>query len=51
MLLASTDLGLIRIGYAREDHDAVLQDLADTVSPRILHAPWLLDTAARELDE
>lgn len=51
LLLASTDLGLIRIAYAREGHDAVLQELTDKISPRILHAPELLDTAARELDE
>ena len=51
LLLAATDLGLVRIAYAREGHNAVLQDLADKVSPRILHAPARLDTAARELDE
>lgn len=51
LLLAATDLGLIRVAYPREDHDAVLQQLANKVSPRILHAPARLDTAARELDE
>jgi methylated-DNA-[protein]-cysteine S-methyltransferase len=51
LLLAATDLGLVRIAYAREGHDAVLQNLADKISPRILHAPARLDTAARELDE
>ena len=51
LLLAATDLGLVRIAYAREGHNAVLQDLADKVSPRILHAPARLETAARELDE
>ena len=35
----------------REDHDTVLQTLSDRISPRILHAPARLDTAARELDE
>ncbi|MFJ4227931.1 methylated-DNA--[protein]-cysteine S-methyltransferase, partial [Paenarthrobacter nicotinovorans] len=34
-----------------ENHDSVLQLLADTVSPRILEAPLRLDDAARELDE
>jgi len=39
------------VAYAREDHDAVLQVLADKVSPRILHVPARLDLAARELEE
>lgn len=51
LLLAATEQGLVRVAYAREDHDSVLQDLADAVSPRILDAPARLDTAARELDE
>lgn len=51
LLLAATEQGLIRVAYAREDHDAVLAQLADKVSPRILHAPARLDAAARELDE
>ncbi|MFJ5725259.1 methylated-DNA--[protein]-cysteine S-methyltransferase [Streptomyces sp. NPDC093149] len=51
LLLAATGRGLIRVAYAVEDHDKVLQTLADKVSPRILHAPGRLDTAAREMDE
>lgn len=51
LLLAATEDGLIRVAYDREDHDAVLQQLADKVSPRILQAPRRLDIAARELDE
>jgi methylated-DNA-[protein]-cysteine S-methyltransferase len=51
LLLAATDRGLIRVAYAAEDHDAVLQALADQVSPRILRAPARLDQAARELGE
>lgn len=51
LLLAGTEQGLLRVAYAREDHDSVLQHLADKVSPRILHAPARLDAAARELDE
>ena len=51
LLLAATEQGLVRVAYAREDHDAVLQALADQVSPRILHAPGRLDLAARELQE
>jgi len=51
LLLAATDQGLIRVAYAVEDHDAVLQQLADKVSPRVLQAPARLDAVARELDE
>jgi methylated-DNA-[protein]-cysteine S-methyltransferase len=51
LLLAATDQGLIRVAFALEGHDAVLQTLADKVSPRILSAPGRLDAAARELDE
>ena len=51
LLLAATEIGLVRVAYASEDHDAVLQALADRVSPRILHAPARLDAPARELDE
>jgi methylated-DNA-[protein]-cysteine S-methyltransferase len=51
LLLAATEAGLVRIAYASEDHDAVLQALADRISPRVLNAPARLDAAARELDE
>jgi len=51
LLLAATDRGVIRVAYATEDHDAVLQSLADRISPRILRAPARLDAAARELGE
>jgi methylated-DNA-[protein]-cysteine S-methyltransferase len=51
LLLAATEAGLVRIAYASEDHDAVLQSLADRISPRVLNAPGRLDGAARELDE
>nr|WP_237158245.1 methylated-DNA--[protein]-cysteine S-methyltransferase [Mycobacteroides franklinii] len=51
LLVAATEQGLVRVAYAREDHDAVLQQLADKISPRVLHAPARLDTTARELDE
>lgn len=51
LLLAATDQGLVRVAYAREDHDAVLARLADAVSPRILRAPARLETTVRQLDE
>lgn len=51
LLLAATDVGLVRVAFSREDYDAVLQSLSDGISPRILDAPVRLDAAARELDE
>lgn len=51
LLLAATDAGLVRVAYAREDHEAVLSRLADQISPRILNAPGRLDVVASQLDE
>jgi methylated-DNA-[protein]-cysteine S-methyltransferase len=51
LLLAATPRGLVKIAYAREDHDAVLARLAGQLSPRVLYAPARLDEVARELDE
>ena len=51
LLLAATDVGLVRVAYAVEGHDAVLQQLADRVSPRIMQSPVRLDGVARQLDE
>jgi methylated-DNA-[protein]-cysteine S-methyltransferase len=51
LLLAATRDGLLRVAYAAEGHDRVLENLAAQVSPRILKAPRRLDDAARELDE
>lgn len=51
LLLAATPKGLIRVAFASEDHDLVLQNLAARVSPRVLRSPKQLDAAARELDE
>ncbi|WP_113716129.1 methylated-DNA--[protein]-cysteine S-methyltransferase [Arthrobacter dokdonensis] len=51
LLLAGTDAGLMRVAFAREGHDSVLESLASTVSPRIFRIPARLDPAARELEE
>jgi methylated-DNA-[protein]-cysteine S-methyltransferase len=51
LLLAATEHGLLRVAYEVEGLDAVLQTLADRVSPRILKAPERLDRTATELDE
>lgn len=51
LLVAATEVGIVRVAYAVEGHDVVLQRLADEVSPRILLAPARLDRVTRELDE
>jgi len=51
LLLAATPTGLVRVAFASEGEDAVLQELADRVSPRVLPLPSRLDETARELDE
>jgi methylated-DNA-[protein]-cysteine S-methyltransferase len=51
LLLAATQIGLVRVAYDTQNHDAVLAGLAESVSPRILRAPARLDAAARQIDE
>jgi len=51
LLLAATPLGLLRVAFATEGHDTVLQNLAARISPRVLEAPRRLDAIARQLDE
>ena len=51
LLLAATEQGLVRVAYPNQGHDAVLQALADRVSPRVLHAPGRLDPVVRELED
>ncbi len=51
LLLAATPTGLVRVAYEREGLEAVLQDLAGKVSPRILRAPRRLDETARQLED
>ncbi|MYS22908.1 methylated-DNA-[protein]-cysteine S-methyltransferase [Streptomyces sp. DvalAA-14] len=50
LLLATTEQGLVRVAFAVQDHQAVLQQLADLISPRVLNAPGRLDEAARQID-
>jgi methylated-DNA-[protein]-cysteine S-methyltransferase len=51
LLLAATEQGLVRVAYPNQGHDAALQELADRISPRVLHAPARLDPVVRELDD
>jgi methylated-DNA-[protein]-cysteine S-methyltransferase len=51
LLIAATPAGLVRVAFSSEGHDAVLQNLSDRISSRLLHAPKRLDAVARQLDE
>jgi methylated-DNA-[protein]-cysteine S-methyltransferase len=52
LLLAATPAGLVRIAYLDSDQeDAVLEQIAARISPRVLAAPAKLDEPRRELDE
>jgi methylated-DNA-[protein]-cysteine S-methyltransferase len=51
LLLAATAAGLVRVAYAGEDHESVLESLAARISPRILLAPARLEDAVRQVDE
>lgn len=51
LLLAATEEGLVRVAYEVQDHDAVLADLAERVSPRVLRAPGRLSQAVRQIEE
>ena len=52
LLLAATPEGLVRLAYLdSEQEEAILQQVAARVSPRVLLAPRRLDGPRRELDE
>ena len=51
LTVAVTERGLTRVAYPHRPLDAVLEDLARRVSPRVLEAPSRLDEVRRELDE
>lgn len=51
LLVAATEVGVVRVAFASEDHDRVLADLADRVSPRMLRAPGRLDGVASSLGD
>jgi methylated-DNA-[protein]-cysteine S-methyltransferase len=50
LLVASTPRGLVRITFPVETPDTVLDQLAASISPRVLEAPAKLDPVRRELD-
>ena len=51
LVAAATPRGLVRLAFPSGAEDAVLEDLAARVSPRVLEAPERLDPVRRELDE
>lgn len=51
LLLAATPEGLVRVAFAREDHDEVLSELSVAVSSRILRSGRRTDAVATQLDE
>lgn len=52
LLLAATPLGLVRVAYSDERQgEQVLAELAEELSPRILHAPARLDSAACQIEQ
>ncbi len=51
LLLAATPRGVVRLAFDTEDDDAVLEQVAERISPRILAAPARLDALRGELDE
>jgi methylated-DNA-[protein]-cysteine S-methyltransferase len=51
LLVAATPRGLLRVAFATEGHEGVLQNLSERISPRVLQAPARLDPIARQLDE
>jgi methylated-DNA-[protein]-cysteine S-methyltransferase len=50
LLLAATPRGLVRVTFPVETPEKVLEQLATTVSPRILESPARLDEVRRELE-
>jgi methylated-DNA-[protein]-cysteine S-methyltransferase len=51
LLVAATPGGVVRVAFEVEGHDRVLEQLAGSVSPRVLASPRRTDQVARELDE
>jgi methylated-DNA-[protein]-cysteine S-methyltransferase len=51
LLAAVTPRGLLRLSYDPRRNDAVLEEIATKVSPRVLEAPARIDPVRRELDE
>lgn len=52
LLVATTPKGLVKVGFLHTgSEDAMLDELSERLSPRVLHAPARVDDARRQLDE
>ncbi|HEV8681712.1 MAG TPA: methylated-DNA--[protein]-cysteine S-methyltransferase [Actinomycetota bacterium] len=51
LLVAATARGLVRLAYEHEQHEHVLEELAESISPRVLEVPGRVDEIRRELEE
>jgi methylated-DNA-[protein]-cysteine S-methyltransferase len=52
LLVAATPKGVVKVGFLHTgSEDAMLQELAERLSPRVMHAPARVDDARRQLDE
>jgi methylated-DNA-[protein]-cysteine S-methyltransferase len=51
LVVAETERGVVKISFGQESPDEVVEELAWTVSPRVLESPARLDPVRRELDE
>src|ERR1700738_4426638 len=51
LLIVATAVGPRGVAFGHDGPDAGLQNLADRISSRLLHAPKRLDAVARQLDE
>ncbi len=51
LLVATTRRGLVRLAYPDERPEFVLEELAETVSPRVLEDPRAVDLVRRQLEE
>jgi methylated-DNA-[protein]-cysteine S-methyltransferase len=50
LLVATTRDGLVRLAFPEEPEDHVLEDLAGSISPRVLASAKMTDVARRQLD-
>lgn len=51
LLLVASDAGVVRVVFAVEGHDRVLEQLADTIGSRVLRTPLRTEDARRQLEE
>lgn len=51
ILVAATDAGVVRVAFETEPFDEVLEQLARSVTPRILAAPQRADPAMRQIED